>query len=131
MAQRHQPLILQQFQNSVIECIDQRILREQRQPVMERVVTGGKGGKILLVRLAFLQDLLKRLDIGLGRHWTCLGKVESCFVSGRLPFVCSGADEVQRRVPPDRIVEAVDVTADGGFCVVPGHEDGSPDEFGF
>src|SRR5271156_3814470 len=46
------------------------------------------------------------------------------------PFELKRADEVERRMAADGIVEAVDVTADcaGGFD--PALEDGAPDEFG-
>jgi hypothetical protein len=43
--------------------------------------------------------------------WTCCGLVESG-LTGRLPFELGGADEAQRRVAPNGIVEAVDVAAD-------------------
>src|SRR3712207_6157331 len=39
--------------------------------------------------------------------WTCLASVESGLAGG-VPFELGGADEAQRRVAPDRIVEAVD-----------------------
>src|SRR6516225_2712460 len=46
------------------------------------------------------------------------------------PFELKWADEVERRMAADRIVEAVDVTADCDRGFDPALEDGAPDEFG-
>ncbi len=47
------------------------------------------------------------------------------------PFELKRADEVERRMAPDRVVEAVDISTDRGGRLGPGLEDGAPDEFGF
>src|ERR1700690_937455 len=46
------------------------------------------------------------------------------------PFELKRADEVERRMAADGIVEAVDVTADCARGFDPALEDGAPDEFG-
>jgi transposase len=79
--------------------------------------------------LAALNAWLERRCLELWREWTCLGLVESGLTGG-LPFELGGADEVERRVAPDGIVEAVDVAADGLPGLGPGLEDGAPDQLG-
>lgn len=61
--------------------------------------------------------------------WTSPGLVESG-LTGDLPFELGGADEVERRVALDGIVEAVDVAADGLPGLGLGLEDGAPDQLG-
>src|SRR5271163_4394406 len=79
-------------------------------------------------------------------NWTCRAFVESVFdftlpgLAGHLwrafsilrcpPFELKRADEVERRMAADGIVEAVDVTADCARGFDPALEDGAPDEFG-
>ena len=46
------------------------------------------------------------------------------------PFELKRADEVERRMAPDGVVEAVDVVADRGCRLDPALEDGAPDELG-
>ena len=46
------------------------------------------------------------------------------------PFELKRADEVERRMAADGIVEAVDVTADCARGFDPALEEGAPDEFG-
>jgi membrane fusion protein, heavy metal efflux system len=46
------------------------------------------------------------------------------------PFELNWTDIVQCRVTPDRVVEAVDVPADGLLGLSPGLEHGAPDQFG-
>src|SRR3954465_11450343 len=48
----------------------------------------------------------------------------------RQPFELNGADEVERRMTPDGIIEAIDVTGDGLLGLGAGLEGGAPDEFG-
>src|SRR4051812_36522237 len=47
------------------------------------------------------------------------------------PFELHRAEEVERGVAPDGVVESLDVTADGVCSLGPGLEDGAPDELGF
>src|SRR5918993_3150297 len=60
-------------------------------------------------------------------NWTCFGLVESGLAGG-LPLELGGADEAQRRVAPERIVEAVDVTGQGVVRLGPCLEHGAPHE---
>lgn len=46
------------------------------------------------------------------------------------PFELKRADEVEREMAADWVVEAVDVTADRGGRLGAALEDGTPDEFG-
>src|SRR5215207_1645017 len=63
------------------------------------------------------------------RKWTCFDFVESGLLGG--PLELGGADEVQRRVAPDRIVEAIDVTGQGLARLGPCLERRAPDELAF
>src|SRR3954466_8184546 len=47
------------------------------------------------------------------------------------PFELHRAEEVERGVAPDGVVDSIDVTADGVCSLGPGLEDGAPDELGF
>lgn len=53
--------------------------------------------------------------------------MESILLSLPLAFQMCGADEVERQMAPDRVIEAVDVMGDRSPCP----EDGAPDELGF
>ena len=64
------------------------------------------------------------------QDWTCPGFVESVFSLRGLPLELKRADEVERRMSPDGIVEAVDVMSDCGDRFGAALEDGAPDEFG-
>jgi uncharacterized protein DUF1194 len=69
----------------------------------------------------------RRYAVQSSRVWTCLRLVESGLASG-LPFELGGAEEAQRRVAPERIVEAVDVAGQGVARLGPGPEHGAPDQ---
>src|ERR1700723_922174 len=62
---------------------------------------------------------------GLARHLWRAFSILRC-----PPLELKRADEVERRMAADGIVEAVDVTADCGRGFGPALEDGAPDEFG-
>src|SRR5271156_1590969 len=62
---------------------------------------------------------------GLARHLWRAFSILRC-----PPFELERADEVERRMAADGIVEAVDVTADCARGFDPALEDGAPDEFG-
>src|SRR6476646_4663310 len=62
---------------------------------------------------------------GLARHLWRAFSILRC-----PPFELKRADEVERRMAADGIVEAVDVTVDCACGFDPALEDGAPDEFG-
>src|SRR5580704_6464873 len=62
---------------------------------------------------------------GLARHLWRAFSILRC-----PPFELKRADEVERRMAADGIVEAVDVTADCARGFDPALEEGAPDEFG-
>src|SRR6202041_766126 len=64
-------------------------------------------------------------QFGLARHLWRAFSILRC-----PPFELKRADEVERRMAADGIVEAVDVTADCDRRFDPALEDGAPDEFG-
>ena len=70
------------------------------------------------------------LSTALGQTWTCAGIVESGLTGG-LPFELGRADEAQRRVAPDGIVEAVDVAGQSRLCLGPGLKGRAPDQLAF
>jgi hypothetical protein len=59
--------------------------------------------------------------------WSCVALVESGLADG-LPLELSGADEAQRRVAPEWIVEPVDVAGQGLARLGPGLKHGAPHE---
>ena len=63
--------------------------------------------------------------LGLARHLWRAFSILRC-----PPFELKRADEVERRMAADGIVEAVDVTADCARGFDPALEEGAPDEFG-
>src|SRR5580692_4325439 len=64
-------------------------------------------------------------EYGLARHLWRAFSILRC-----PPFELKRADEVERRMAADGIVEAVDVTADCARGFDPALEEGAPDEFG-
>lgn len=65
-------------------------------------------------------------EVGLG---LAPGKWRAFSVLRGLPLELTRADEAERRMPADGIVEAVDVSADGGCCLGAALENGAPDEY--
>ena len=62
--------------------------------------------------------------------WTCSDKVESVSSLCCQPLELKRADEVERRVAPDGVLEAVDVATDRVGRLGPALECHAPDEFG-
>jgi hypothetical protein len=86
---------------------------------------GRCGGRTKLGSAAALLVRFTGLD-GLAPHlWRAVWQL-----SGQ-PFELNRTNIMERRMTPHRVVEAVDVTADGLPGLSSGLEDGAPDQLGF